>query len=217
MSPIRILIVDDHELVRQGLSVLLSSDPGFQVIGSADSVAAGIRFAREAHPDVLLLDIAMPDGSGLDALPAFRATSADTAILMLSMYDEPEIAQRALQLGAMGLIPKTCSPDELCEAIRQAARGDKTPASTRLTPRERDILSLLCLGKDNLEIAEHLSLRPRSIENRIQGLMSKLNIRTRTGLIAHARRVGARTLIEGEAETIAGQDLADASRTPPTD
>ncbi len=208
MSAIRILIVDDHELVRHGLSVLLSSDPAFRVIGSAQTVAAGIRFARQERPDVLLLDIAMPDGSGLDAIPLFRTASKDTAILMLSMYDEPEIAQRALQLGAVGLVPKTCSPDELCGAIRQAARGESTPAATRLTPRECEILSLLCLGKDNNEIAESLSLRPRSIENRIQGLMSKLNIHTRTGLVAHARRVGTKTLIGGEGKTISGQDSA---------
>ncbi len=198
MSRIRILIVDDHELVRQGLNLLLGSDPRFSVIGAADNLAAGVRLATAQNPDVLLLDIAMSDGSGLDTIPAFLSASPTTAVLMLSMYDEPEIAQRALRLGALGLVSKTCSREDLCAAIRQAARGKAIRPSTLLTPRECQILSLLCLGKNNEEIAECLSLRPRSVENRIQGLMSKLNIRTRTGLVAHARRVGTRALLDDE-------------------
>ena len=198
MSPIHILIVDDHELVRQGLNLLLGSDPEFSVIGAADNLASGVRLATAQHPDVMLLDIALSDGNGLDAIPTFLSASPNTAVLMLSMYDEPEIAQRALRLGALGLISKTCSREELCAAIRQAARGRTIPPSTLLTPRECQILSLLCLGKDNEEIAECLSLRPRSVENRIQGLMSKLDIRTRTGLVAHARRVGTRALLDNE-------------------
>lgn len=216
MSPIRILIVDDHELVRQGLSALLASDPVFRVIGTADRLAVGLRLAAEQRPDVLLLDIAMPDGSGLDALPNFRSASEDTAILMLSMYDEPEIAQRALQLGSMGLIPKTCSHEELCAAIREAAQGRPMPSSIRLTPRECEILSLLCQGQDNEQIARQLSLRPRSVENRIQGLMCKLGIRTRTGLVAHARRVGTKALL-GKNEQGTGQ-VSDCHRqSPPSD
>jgi len=205
LNPIRIAIIDDHELVRQGLRALLSSDPQFDVIGAADDLTGGIRLVREKQPDVLLLDIAMPGGSGLDALPGFRSASATTSILMLSMYDEPEIAHRALQLGAMGLVSKTCSREELTTAIRRAARGEPTSPSIHLTPRECEILSLLGLGKEDGEIAECLSLRPRSVENRIQGLMSKLGIRTRTGLIAHARRVGTSTLL-GEGKLADSQE-----------
>jgi len=187
MSKMRIAIVDDHALVRAGLIRLLSAR--YDIVGEAADAAAGLKLVRRARPDLLLLDISLPDRDGLTIIPEIAAASANTRVLVLTMYDEPEYAVAAAAAGAAGLVSKAASPEELYAAIEGAASGTLSPPRFGLTSRERDILSLLKDGKGDGQIASALGISPRTVANHCSRLMEKLGIRTRAGLIAHAKRI----------------------------
>ncbi|RLE41330.1 DNA-binding response regulator [Candidatus Acetothermia bacterium] len=187
MPGIRIAIVDDHALVRAGLVRLLSAR--YDVIGEAADTASALALVRRASPDLLLLDLSLPDRDGLSAIPDLIAASPNTRILVLTMYDEPEYAAAAVAAGACGLVSKSASADTLYAAIDAAVKGTLERPSFGLTEREQDVLSLLGEGKEDAEIAALLGISPRTVANHCARLMEKLGIHTRAGLIAHARRI----------------------------
>jgi len=187
MPGIRIAIVDDHALVRAGLVRLLSAR--YDVIGEAADAASALALVRRTSPDLLLLDLSLPDRDGLSAIPDLIAASPNTRILVLTMYDEPEYAAAAVAAGACGLVSKSASADTLYAAIDAAVKGTLERPSFGLTEREQDVLSLLGEGKEDAEIAALLGISPRTVANHCARLMEKLGIHTRAGLIAHARRI----------------------------
>ena len=188
--PIRVAIVDDHRLVRDALSDLISAEPDIDVVASAGDGASALRAAERTEPDVLLLDIGLPDGNGLDLIARIRESSPLTRVLVLSMHSEPEYAAAARECGAGGLIAKSVAVDELIDTIRAVARGATIPVEGRLTEREREILARIGRGATNGEIASALDLRSKTVEAYSQQLMAKLGVGTRAGLIGYARRIG---------------------------
>jgi len=190
MRPIRVAIADDHAIVRAGLTRLLDSYSQIEVVGTASGGLAAIELARAQAPDVLLMDIAMPDLDGISAIARLTKASPTTRILILSMYDEPEYAQTAIRHGAYGLVSKAASTEALVTAIQAAFRNDPLPCGQTLSPRERQILALIATGETNDQIATRLSIRPKTVDHHCHRLMEKLDIHTRPGLIAYARRIG---------------------------
>ena len=191
MSRIKIAIVDDHELVRAGISRLLNQAGKFMVVGTAADAAEALRLVQETKPDLVLLDLSLPGKDGLTIIPELRAISPTTKILIISMYDEPEYVQAALDRGACGLVSKAATPDALYKAIERALNGHPVdhPAE-HITPREREILTLIEQGKEDKQIAEILSISEKTVANYCEHLMVKLGVHTRAGLIAHAKRIG---------------------------
>lgn len=188
MRGIRIAIVDDHTIVRDGLARLLASEPGFEVVGACADGASALRLAEAVRPGILLLDLALPDANGLDLIGPLADRCPETRVLVLSMHAEPAYATAALARGAWGLVSKAASPEELALAIRRVAAGERLPAAVRLLPREQEILGHLAAGRTNDEVALLLGLKPKTVEGYAQRLMDKLDIHTRAGLVAYARR-----------------------------
>ena len=187
---IRVLLVDDHALVREALARLLSAQSDLEVVGTACDTANAIECAEELKPDVLLLDIALPDQDGLEAIGPILERTPGTRVLMLSMHAEPEYARIAVDRGAAGLVSKSDCPDALIAAIRAAARGETLPIEGELSPREREILEQITNGATNDEIGATLSIRLKTVEGHCERLMAKLDIHTRAGLVSYGRRLG---------------------------
>jgi two-component system response regulator NreC len=202
---IRILIVDDHQLVRSGLRRLLDGEEDMTVEDEAGTAYDGVRLARLHKPDVILLDVVMPGGSGLDAIPEIRAAAPEAKILTLSMQDDPSYVRRAFASGATGYVLKEAADDELLAAVREVAAGgtyvdpqlgarlaaaDATAAaeaaSDPLTEREHEVLRLLALGHTNQEIAQMLYLSVRTAETHRARIMQKLRLSTRAELVRYA-------------------------------
>jgi two-component system, NarL family, response regulator NreC len=202
---IRILIIDDHQLVRSGLRRLLEGEEGFTVEDEAGTAYDAVRLARLHKPDVILLDVVMPGGSGLDAIPEIREAAPDAKIVTLSMQDDPSYVRQAFASGANGYVLKEAADDELLAAIREVAAGgnyvdpqlgarlaaaDATAAaeaaSDPLTEREHEVLRLLALGHTNQEIAQLLFLSVRTAETHRARIMQKLRISTRAELVRYA-------------------------------
>jgi len=188
--PTRVAIVDDHTLIRDALSDLLSADASIDVVAAVGDGAAALQSVETTRPDVLLLDISLPDGNGLDLIERIHKASRETHVLVLSMHSEPEYAAAARERGARGLIAKSAPLEELVRAIRIVADGDPIPIDEELTVREREILDRIARGAANDEIAAALGLRPKTVEAYGRRLMTKLGVRTRAGLVgcAAARR-----------------------------
>jgi DNA-binding NarL/FixJ family response regulator len=187
---IRVAIVDDHRLVREGLSKVLSAAPGIEVVGEAGRGMDAVPLVVSCRPDVVLLDIALPDVDGLTAVEQVLAASPDTRVLMLSMHSESEYAAAAAERGAHGLVGKSASPAALINAIRTIASGGVLPVEGALSAREREVLALVAGGWTNDEIAARLRIRLKTVDGHCERLMRKLGIHTRAGLLAHGRRVG---------------------------
>jgi two-component system response regulator NreC len=196
---IRILIVDDHQLVRSGLRRLLDGED------EAGTAYDGVRLARLHKPDVILLDVVMPGGSGLDAIPEIREAAPEAKIVTVSMQDDPSYVRRAFASGASGYVLKEAADDELLAAVREVAAGgnyvdpqlgarlaaaDATAASEAasdpLTEREHEVLRLLALGHTNQEIAQMLYLSVRTAETHRARIMQKLRLSTRAELVRYA-------------------------------
>jgi DNA-binding NarL/FixJ family response regulator len=175
-------------MVREGLSRVLGAEAGFEIVGTCGDGAGALGLVARCHPDVVLLDLALPDRDGLDLIGPMVERSPKTRILILSMFSEPEYAAAALDRGAFGLVAKSASPETLIDAIRRVARGDAIPAEHVLTAREQEVLTRLAAGDGNDEIAAALGIQCKTVEGYCQRLMDKLGIHTRAGLIAHARR-----------------------------
>jgi two-component system response regulator NreC len=198
---IRVVIADDHAVVRRGLRQVLDAADGFEVVAEASDLDAARRFVRGHHPDVLVLDLNMPGGSTLDGIPEIRAECPETQIVVLTMQDEPAYARHALGAGALGYVLKEAAEAELVEAIRRAATGDtylnpRLGARVAATPppgppdglseREVDVLRLIALGHTNAEIAEQLYLSVRTVETHRAHIQQKLRLGTRSELVRYA-------------------------------
>jgi len=186
---IRVAIVDDHRLVREGLAQVLGVEPGIEVVGEAGRGEDAAALAAACAPDVLLLDIALPDVDGLTTAERVLEEAPDTRILMLSMHSEPEYAAAARERGAHGLVGKSAPPETLIDAIRAVAAGEVVPVEGALSHREREVLALVADGSTNDEIADRLGIRVKTVEGHCERLMAKLDLHTRAGLVAHGRRI----------------------------
>jgi two-component system response regulator NreC len=198
---VRIVLADDHAVVRAGLRLLLDSEPGFEVVAEAGDVDAARRYVRGHHPAVLVLDLNMPGGSSLEAIPVIREESPDTQIVVLTMQEEPAFARHALGSGALGYVLKEAADDELVQAVRRAAAGE-TYMNPRLgarlasepppgppddlSEREVDVLRLIALGHTNAEIAEQLFLSVRTVETHRAHIQQKLRLSSRAELVRYA-------------------------------
>jgi two-component system response regulator NreC len=200
---IRIVLADDHAVVRRGLQLLLDSEDDFEVVASIGDVEATIRTTRGHKPDVLVLDLNMPGGSSLDAIPEILAASPQTAIAVLTMQDEPAFARQALGAGAMAYVLKEAADDELVTAVRRAAAGETylnpqlgarmaaEPAAPSgppddLSVREVEVLRMIALGHTNAEIAEQLYLSIRTVESHRAHIQQKLRRSSRADLVRYA-------------------------------
>ena len=198
---ITVVIADDHAVVRKGLRLLIDAEPGLRVVAEAGDVPGAVRLARAHRPRVLVLDLNMPGGSSLEAIPTVAA--GPTAVVVLTMQDDPSFARRALQAGASGFVLKEAADDELLAAIRRAAAGD-TYLNPRLgarlatqplpsagppddlTEREVEVLRLIALGHTNTEIAAQLYLSTRTIETHRAHIQQKLRRSSRADLVRYA-------------------------------
>jgi two-component system response regulator NreC len=199
---IRIVLADDHAVVRRGLELLLDAEPDFEVVASVGDVDAAVRTTRGHKPDVLILDLNMPGGSSLDAIPQLRSASPDTQIAVLTMQDEPAFARQALGAGALAYVLKEAADDELVTAVRRAAAGEtylnpqlgarmaaEPPAPgppDDLSEREVEVLRLIALGYTNAEIAERLYLSIRTVESHRAHIQQKLRRSSRADLVRYA-------------------------------
>ena len=198
-----IVVADDHAVVRSGLRLLLDAEPELEVIAEAGDMPDAIRMVQAHRPTVLVLDLNMPGGSGLDAITALSASTPESAIVVLTMQDDPAFARRALQNGALAFVLKEAADDELLEAVRAAARGetylnprlgarmarepDSPPESPDdLSGRERDVLRRIALGHTNAEIAGQLYLSVRTIETHRAHIQQKLGRSSRAELVQYA-------------------------------
>jgi DNA-binding NarL/FixJ family response regulator len=193
---IRVLLVDDHALMRAGVRRLLEEDGSCVVVGEAADARGAIREARRTPADVVVLDVNLRDRSGLTAIDELRDTGAH--VVMLSMHDEPAYARRALELGAGGYVVKDAADRELVEAVQAVAAGEvyihpklavglvMGSEEDELTRREREILREIALGYSNREIAEHLFVSVRTIEAHRRNILGKLRLETRADLVRYA-------------------------------
>ncbi len=211
--PIRVLIADDHAVVRAGLWALLDGQPDMQVVGEAEDGQAAVEQVCEVVPDVLLLDVTMPNVGGLDALQQIHALDLPTRVLILTMHDDAAYLQQYVQAGAMGYITKGAGGPELLKAIRAVHRnrryldpslaeeavfqllGPAPPPSMAaarapLSAREAEVLTYVARGHTNRETASHLRLSVKTVETYRLRLMQKLGLRSRAELVDHAIREG---------------------------
>jgi two-component system response regulator NreC len=214
--PIRVVIVDDHALVRSGLRLLLEAEEGFVVEDDAGDAEQAIRLARLHKPDVILLDVVMPGRSGIDAAAEILVAAPRARLLVLSMQDDPSYVRQAFAAGASGYLLKEAADDELVQAVREVAAGGRyvhpvlgarlaaaeAEAKARaeadpLSDREREVLRLLALGHTNQEIAKLLFISVRTAETHRAHVMQKLRLSTRAELVRHAIHQG---LLEPEAD-----------------
>jgi two-component system response regulator NreC len=198
-----VLLADDHAVVRKGLKLLIDAEPGLGVIAEAGTVPDAVMKARALRPGVLVLDLNMPGGSSLEAIPQIREEAPTTAIVVLTMQNDPAFARKALQAGAAGFVLKEAADDELLEAIRQAASGGTylnpslgarlaaappEPAGPPddLSERELAVLRLIALGHTNSEIAGELHLSVRTVESHRAHIQQKTGQSTRAELVRYA-------------------------------
>jgi NarL family two-component system response regulator LiaR len=204
-TPIRIMIVDDHLMVRDGLRVFLSNYDDLEVVAEAEDGAQAIELCSEARPDVVLMDLLMPSLDGPTATARMRKAYPQVQVIALTSFVEEDLIRRAMQAGAVGYLLKDINPGKLAEAIRAAHRGQLTidSAAARvlaltarqplspgadLTPREREILTLLVTGKTNKGIGEALCLSPSTVRQHVSNILSKLGAKTRTEAASLAMR-----------------------------
>jgi two-component system response regulator NreC len=202
---VRVLIVDDHAVVRSGLKLVLGAAEGIEPVGEAGSAREAVFELRSTKPDVILLDVVMPDGSGIDAIPTLLKEHPDVKILVLSMQDDPRYVREAISAGASGYVLKEAADNEVVQAVREVARGGRyvhpelgarliaaeTDERRRaeedpLSEREGEVLRLLALGHTNQEIAQQLFISVRTAETHRAHIMQKLRLQSRAELVRYA-------------------------------
>ena len=206
---LRILIVDDHPLFRKGVGALIGVQPDMELVGAADGMQAAIEQALSLQPDVVLMDLQLPDGSGIQATRAIIADSPAIRVLIVTMFEDDDSVFAALRAGARGYVLKGTDEDDLLRAIRSVATGEAifsptiasrvltyfsrpapVPLFPILTDREREILALIAQGKNNQTIARELFLSPKTIANHVSNIFSKLQVADRSEAIIRARDAG---------------------------
>jgi two-component system, NarL family, response regulator NreC len=209
----RLLLVDDHAVVRSGLRMLLSAESGVEIVGEAGTAAEAMEAAAMVKPDVILMDIGLPDLSGIDATREIKKKYPEIAIVALTIHEDEEYFFKMLEAGASGYVPKRAAPEELLIAIRAAAAGQVYlyPSLAKLlvsdylsqehaaegkanldglTDRENEVLTYLAEGANNERIAEALVISPKTVERHRENIMRKLNLHSRSELVRYAIRKG---------------------------
>ncbi len=210
---IRLLLVDDHAVVRSGLRMLLMSEEDMEIVGEAGNAAEALEAVRLLKPDVVLMDIGLPDMSGIEATREIRKLHPDVAVVALTIHEDEEYFFKMLDAGARGYVPKRAAPEELITAIRAAAVDEvyiypslakllvrdylsqdhsveQSKALDNLTDREQEVLTFLAEGKSNDEIAEALVISPKTVARHRENIMHKLNLHSRAELVRYAIRKG---------------------------
>jgi two-component system, NarL family, response regulator DevR len=209
--PLRLLVVDDHEVVRQGLVAMLDRRDGFEVVAEAGSVAEAIAMARRFEPDIVILDVRLPDGSGVEACREIRSERPATRIVMLTSYPDEEAVLSAIVAGASGYLLKQIRARDLVSAIeavgrgeslldpavtekvlervRRIATGESTDELAQLTSQEQKILLLVAEGKTNKEIAADVFLSDKTVKNYVSSILSKLNLERRAQAAAYMAKL----------------------------
>ena len=200
-SPVRVVLADDHALMRRSLRLLLDGEEGVQVIAEAEDMAAAVRHVHSDKPHVLVLDLRMPGGSSIETIRKLRERAPDTQVVVMTMEDNPVFAQHALATGALGFVLKDRADSELREAVLAAARGEeylspsvaarldalrRSVTDDELTSREVEVLRLIALGHTSVEIAGKLHISPRTVESHRARIHSKLGLATRAELVSYA-------------------------------
>ena len=211
--PYRIMIVEDHTILRQGLRVLLSSDPDFKIVGEAEDGRESVRLAETLSPDLILMDLSMPKMTGTEAVSEIKKRSADTKIVVLTVHKGEEYVLSALKAGADGYVLKDANRDELATAIKKVLEGKrylspdisgkviegylegknairKKTSWDTLTSREREILKLIAEGYKSKEMAEALFISPKTVQKHRSNLMEKLDLHNTAALTVFAIEKG---------------------------
>jgi len=210
---IRLMLVDDHEVVRSGLRMLLEGEPDVEIVGEFGLAKEALASLERLKPDVIVMDIGLPDLSGIDAAREVKRLREGTAVVALTIHEDEEYFFKMLDAGASGYVPKRAAPEELLTAIRAAAVGEvylypsmakllvkdyltqEPQAETRggmdgLTDREQEVLAHLADGATNLEIGETLGISPKTVARHRENIMRKLGMHSRTELVKYAIRKG---------------------------
>lgn len=206
-NKLKVLLVDDHALVRRGFRRMLEDEPTFQVAGEASDGLEAVELAEQLHPDVIVMDCALPQMNGIEASRRILAKLPETAILMLSMHSEDTLVKQALEAGARGYILKNAMDLDLVSAIKKVAEGQtvldpqiarsgalRGERDTGLTPRELEILQHIVAGKSNKEIATELNLSVNTVSVHRANIMDALGIHKTAELVVYAIRNGLVTL-----------------------
>jgi NarL family two-component system response regulator YdfI len=209
-DPIRILVADDHLIIRQGLRLILETEAGFELVGEAADGAEAVRLCAELHPAVVLMDLRMPGVDGLTAIERLQAEQPQVAVIILTTFNEDDLMLRGMQAGAKGYLLKDTDRETLFNSIRAAARGEtllkpeimarlllkagavNTPANARtdLTGRELEVLKRVAQGERSKEIAIHLGISERTVKAHLAGIYNKLGVDSRAAAIAIAAQKG---------------------------
>ncbi|MDT9593792.1 response regulator transcription factor [Nocardioides zeae] len=204
-QPVSVLLVDDHELIRGGLALAFGRDPTLRVTGQAGSVAEALRAAEDLAPDVIVTDLQLPDGTGLDIVRRVRARSADTGLVILTMHSGDEQIFAAMEAGASGFVGKDAPASEVLKTAAHAARSPRTfvcaglaqamvrrmsGESTRLSEREHEILLLLADGLAALQVARRLHISESTAKSHIARIYQKLGAANRAQAVVTAMRIG---------------------------
>jgi two-component system response regulator NreC len=206
---VRVLIVDDHAVVRAGLKLLVDAEDDLEAVGEAGTAREAVFEARSTKPDVILMDVMMPEQSGIEAVPQLLHEHADAKVLVLSMQDDPRYVREAFEAGASGYVLKEAADAELVAAIREVAGGGRyvhpglgarliaaqseerrRAEEDPLSDREREVLRLLALGHTNQEIARQLFISVRTAETHRAHIMQKLRLSSRAELVRYALAEG---------------------------
>lgn len=213
MTDIRVVIIDDHEIVRSGLRMVLSAQEGMTIVGEAENGREGVELVQELQPDVVVMDLTMPDMDGIEATRRIVACCSESRVLALTIHEDEAYFFRMLEAGAQGYVPKRAAPTDLVRAIQtvhsgqvyldpvlattmvndyveRAQSGEEVPSIPDLTPREHEVLTLIAEGLMNQEIAEKLGISVKTVERHRENIMNKLNLHSRTELVKYAIRKG---------------------------
>ncbi len=210
---IRLLLVDDHAVVRSGLRMLLEHEPDMEIVGEAGTSAETLALCASLQPSLVLMDIGLPDASGIETTANIKRRWPQIAVVALTIHEDEEYFFQMLHAGASGYVPKRAAPEELLTAVRTAACGEvylypslakllvrdyvgggRSPTSngvlSELTEREREVLAYLAEGSSNQEIAEALTISPKTVGRHRENIMAKLNLHSRSELVKYAIRKG---------------------------
>ena len=212
MSKIRLLLADDHQIVRAGLRMLFQAESDMEIVGEVDTGEDALRAVGELKPDVVIMDVAMPGMSGIEATRRIKEISPDTAVLAVTMHEDEQYFFEMLNAGASGYVPKRAAPDDLVSAIRVVSQGEVflypslakylvkdflhrvesggVPAGEELTPREREVLTYIAEGYTNREIADALVISVKTVDRHRENIMRKLNLHSRVELVKYAIEKG---------------------------
>jgi two-component system response regulator NreC len=219
MTPIRIVIADDHDIVRSGLRMMLGAEDDMEIVGEAASGREAVALVCELTPDVVVMDVQMPDMNGIEATRLIKTELPECAVLALTIHEDEQYFFQMLAAGAMGYVPKRAAPDDLVRAIRvvqmgqvflypsmastlvadylsRIEAGDEEVSGEGLTAREREVLALIAEGLTNREIAEQLVISVRTVERHRENIVNKLNLHSRVELVKYAIRKGLISLEE---------------------